>query len=421
MLRKPVVAMGVCLIALLAPEAPAAQETIAGSYLPGSAQRVEPEWLEAWRSTSAERPAYLNRLTVSDSSFLLQHADNPIDWYPWDEAAFAKSVASNKLIFLSIGYASCHWCHVMEKESFSDPDVAQALNRSFVSIKVDREQLPDVDAHYGLVVETIEGESGWPLTVILLPDRRPVFAPNYLDKERLLTALGRLAEFWQTQPHAMQQNARLLAGEIGRRQQRRVRGQAIPEADWTALATRHLLDDIDHENGGFGRATKFPGEIRLRFLLEQHMQQPSEAVSTALTAQLDALSGKGMSDVVFGGIFRYTTDREMTRPHFEKMLYNRHRPWHGSRKPDAGSKTRGTASSQVTSSNLWTITRICRTVVSQRPSMPTTVVSRVGTTCGTTKTCPICRLHCIGRQLKPEVYSCTGRSAGPPINPGASV
>jgi len=290
--------------------------------LPGSGQPIEQAWLDRWRMRASDKPEFINRLVLSDSAYLTQHADNPIDWYPWNEAAFARAKDENKLIFLSIGYASCHWCHVMEAESFSDLEVAVALNQAFVSIKVDREQLPDIDAYYTLVVETIKGESGWPMTVVLTPDRKPVFAANYLGKEQLLTVLKRLDKFWRETPRLLEENARLFAGEIEQRSRRRSISNIKPDVPWEVQAQKRLLAGIDTVHGGFGHSNKFPDELKLQFLLNVYKSEPAQDLKKTLIRQLDNVMNSGLSDVVFGGVFRYTTDREMTRPHFEKMLYN---------------------------------------------------------------------------------------------------
>jgi len=290
--------------------------------LPGSRQTIEESWKEHWRQGSEKKAPYLNRLILSDSVYLRQHADNPIDWYPWQEAALARAVEENKLIFLSIGYASCHWCHVMETESFSDTEVATVLNQSFVSIKVDREQLPDIDAYYNLVVETIKGESGWPITLILLPDLSPAFAANYLDRQKLLTVITRMGSYWREQPETLKQNADLLAGEVTQRVRHRRQARAPLDKSWADDALRRLLASIDLVNGGFGADNKFPNELKLKFLLNTYKQKKSVELKETLISQLDAIMSGGLSDVIFGGIFRYTTDRQMSRPHFEKMLYN---------------------------------------------------------------------------------------------------
>lgn len=292
------------------------------AVLPGSGQPVEQVWLEAWQRSSEEPASFVNRLVLSDSAYLKQHARNPIDWYPYTDAAFAKAEQQNKLILLSIGYASCHWCHVMEAESFSDLDIAESLNQNFVAIKVDREQSPDVDAYYTMVVETVKGESGWPMTVVLTPDRRPVFAANYLSKTQLLTVLDRLSSSWQNSPQALQANADLLSGEIERRSQIRTVAYEKPKVAWEVTAQDNLLAGIDKTNGGFGHQNKFPSELKLQFLLNAYRADKRPQLKGELVKQLDRLMNSGLNDIVFGGVFRYTTDPEISRPHFEKMLYN---------------------------------------------------------------------------------------------------
>jgi len=290
--------------------------------LPGSMQPMEQAWFDRWQRTGSDEPEFINRLALSDSAYLIQHADNPIDWYPWTEAAFTSAEKENKLIFLSIGYASCHWCHVMESESFSDLTVAVALNQAFISIKVDKEQLPDIDAYFTLVVETIKGESGWPMTVVLTPDRKPVFAANYLGKDQLLAVLGRLDRYWQETPELLEENARLFASEIEQRSRKRSSSKIKPDVAWEVQVQNRLLASIDRVNGGFGRAYKFPDELKLQFLLNMYKSEQTEDLREALVQQLNTIMNSGLSDLVFGGVFRYTTDREITRPHFEKMLYN---------------------------------------------------------------------------------------------------
>jgi len=290
--------------------------------LPGSDQLIEQRWIDSWQQTSKDEPKYFNRLVLSDSAYLKQHANNPIDWYPWSDTAFARATKENKLIVLSIGYASCHWCHVMEAESFSDLEVAIALNQSFVSIKVDREQLPDIDAYYTMVVETIKGESGWPMTVILTPDRKPVFAANYLGKTQLLTVLKRLDRFWREKPETLEENALLISGEIEQRKRQRLNRYSKPDVAWEIQAQNRLLASIDKIHGGFGKARKFPSELKLQFLLNAYKSDSTGDLKKTLIQQLNTTMNSGLSDLVFGGVFRYTTDRQMSRPHFEKMLYN---------------------------------------------------------------------------------------------------
>lgn len=294
----------------------------AATDLPGSQQEVMPKWQQAWMKTATKTPKYLNRLVLSESAYLRQHADNPIDWYPWEGSIFKQAINENKLIFLSIGYASCHWCHVMESESFADVEVATNLNHSYVSIKVDREQRPDIDAYYTRVVETIKGESGWPMTVILTPDLKPIFAANYLNKKKLLTVLSRLSKLWLESPEVLNTNAQFFQSEIERKSYRSSKTTIKQLASLRSQAKNRLLENIDKIYGGFGQAQKFPDEIKLQFLLNLYKLDPDITLRQTLVSQLNTIMRSGLGDVVFGGIFRYTTNPEMTRPHFEKMLYN---------------------------------------------------------------------------------------------------
>ena len=292
------------------------------NILPGSEQAIEQAWVAAWQENSQAPSPFINRLVLSESAYLKQHASNPIDWYPYGDAAFAKAKQQNKLILISVGYASCHWCHVMEKESFTDLEIAKALNRDFVSIKVDREQLPDIDAYYTMVVEAVRGESGWPMTVVLTPDRKPVFAANYLPQNQFLTVLNRLNASWKTSPGVLEANADLLSGELQRRSQIRTGTFKKPDIAWEVTAQEALLADIDKTNGGFGQDNKFPDELKLQFLLNAYKTNKNRRLKQELIEQLDSFMNSGLNDLVFGGVFRYTTDAEKTRPHFEKMLYN---------------------------------------------------------------------------------------------------
>ena len=292
------------------------------TLLPGSEQRVEQAWVDAWQKASTEEAQYVNRLALSDSAYLKQHANNPINWYPWADAAFARAKKHNQLILISIGYASCHWCHIMERESFSDIEVASVLNQWMVSIKVDREQQPDIDAYFTRAVETIKGDSGWPITMILLPDRTPVFAANYLSKSQLITAVTRLNQAWQEQPESLKQTGVLMSGEIDRRNQKAVKSNVQPEIPLAEDAEQRLLASVDPDFGGFGQDKKFPSELKLRFLLNRYKNSREAKLKKVLIGQLNAYMNGGLSDIVFGGVFRYTTDRQMTTPHFEKMLYN---------------------------------------------------------------------------------------------------
>lgn len=297
------------------------QAQSAADFLPGNGQPVKSEWIKAWQSSSSKPTDYVNRLALSDSAYLLQHANNPIDWLPWSDSVFLKAEAENRLIFLSIGYASCHWCHVMESESFMDVEVATILNSSMLSVKVDREQQPDIDAWFTLAVEAINGTSGWPISMILLPDKTPVFAANYLTKAQLITAVSRFETMWRNRPEALKTNGQLLLAEVNNRSQIGT-ASTLQQTDWADIAQQRIVDEIDTTFGGFGVDRKFPDEIKLQFLLNRYKTSRDEALKQQLLFLLDAIVDRGLHDVVFGGIFRYTTNTQMTKPHFEKMLYN---------------------------------------------------------------------------------------------------
>ncbi|MBM3312190.1 MAG: thioredoxin domain-containing protein, partial [Candidatus Aminicenantes bacterium] len=201
-----------------------------------------------------------NRLAGEKSLYLRQHARNPVDWYPWGPEAFAKAADEDKPVFLSVGYSSCHWCHVMERESFEDEAVAALLNASFVAVKVDREERPDVDRHYMAVCQALTGRGGWPLTVVLTPDKKPFFAGTYFPKAArfgrpgLTDVLSRLAEAWRTRREGVLR----AAGEVARAAAGPENGGEFPEAGSIAAAAGRFSRVYDAENGGFGGAPKFP-------------------------------------------------------------------------------------------------------------------------------------------------------------------
>jgi len=267
-----------------------------------------------------------NRLADATSPYLLQHADNPVDWYRWGEEAIGKAKREDKPIFLSIGYAACHWCHVMAHESFEDSETAAILNKHFVPIKVDREERPDLDGIYMAAVTALTGQGGWPMSVFLTPGLEPFYGGTYFPprpmhglpafKEVLLT----LARYW------LEKRAELLStGEnVARHLQEQVRGreqagQFSPDA--LAGATRHLVQSYDWQHGGWGRAPKFPQAMALDFLLIQREPENKKRIELVEHA-LRAMARGGMYDVVGGGFSRYSTDNEWRVPHFEKMLYD---------------------------------------------------------------------------------------------------
>ncbi len=264
-----------------------------------------------------------NRLKDSLSPYLLQHAHNPVDWFPWGEEALAKAKAEDKPIFLSIGYAACHWCHVMERESFENEAVAQVLNAHFVPIKVDREERPDLDDLYMDAVQTLTGRGGWPMSVWLTPDLKPFYGGTYFPPEarggmpgfRLL--LLRIAELWREQRLDVVNQAAELTEELAR--QAKVQGGSeLPEAKVFDRLLTQLRASFDAEWGGFGPAPKFPPSMALGLLLRRGMEGDRRMARRTL----DAMRDGGMHDWLGGGFARYSVDTRWLVPHFEKMLYD---------------------------------------------------------------------------------------------------
>jgi len=267
------------------------------------------------------RPIYLNRLILEDSPYLIQHAHNPVDWYAWGDAAFAAAKRENKPIFLSIGYSTCHWCHVMEEESFDNPDIANILNQHFISIKVDREQRPDIDAAYMTAVMMMTQHGGWPMSNFLTPEGKTFFAGTYFPPDQFSGLLLQIAEAWQKQPDALISQAKKIANAVASYNEAQAKGETISD-EIVKQAVQSNLDSFDSRNGGFSPAPKFPHEPTLLFLLDQNRRATNQAISTALTKTLDAMAEGGIYDQIGGGFARYATDSHWLIPHFEKMLYN---------------------------------------------------------------------------------------------------
>lgn len=270
-------------------------------------------------------PAY-NRLIFEKSPYLLLHATNPVDWYPWGEAAFEKARIEDKPILLSIGYSTCHWCHVMERESFSDPEVAALMNEHFISIKVDREERPDIDNVYMEVTQAMTGQGGWPNTIILTPEREPFFAGTYFPKDSrfgrpgMMELLAQIADAWKSQRDAILESARNAVSVLKDRAEP-VSGGA-PDAGTLAAAYGQLSDRYDSERGGFGDAPKFPTPHNFYFLL-RYWRQTGEPDALAMADKsLRAMRQGGLFDQVGYGFHRYSTDADWVLPHFEKMLYD---------------------------------------------------------------------------------------------------
>jgi hypothetical protein len=268
-----------------------------------------------------------NRLANATSPYLLQHAYNPVDWYEWGEEAFARAGAEDKPVFLSVGYAACHWCHVMAHESFEDPAIAAILNQGFVSIKVDREERPDVDGIYMDAVVALTRQGGWPMSVFLTPAGRPFYAGTYFPpadrygipsfRRVLLSVL----DAWQQRRQRIEGSANQLTAALAQSGQLQPdRGSLSPALLDAAFAA--LYQHYDDEEGGFGQAPKFPPAMTLEFLLRQHVRTGQPGPLAMATHTLRKMANGGMYDQLGGGFHRYSTDAHWLVPHFEKMLYD---------------------------------------------------------------------------------------------------
>jgi uncharacterized protein YyaL (SSP411 family) len=273
-----------------------------------------------------------NRLAEETSPYLLQHADNPVDWYPWGSEAFERARAEDRPILLSVGYSSCHWCHVMAHESFENPAIAELMNRHFINVKVDREERPDVDSVYMNAVQAIAGEGGWPMTVFLTPDAHPFYAGTYFPPEDghgrpgFPRVLQFLAEKWQTDRERILESASGLTEHLRAAAARRAGpGDGISPAT-TERAIEAFSESFDTTWGGFGMAPKFPSPSNLEFLLAYaaaHAEtEPGQAAGAMALHTLRAMATGGMCDQVGGGFARYSVDERWVVPHFEKMLYD---------------------------------------------------------------------------------------------------
>jgi uncharacterized protein len=267
-----------------------------------------------------------NHLVHEKSPYLLQHAQNPVEWYPWGEEAFSRARQEDRPVFLSIGYATCHWCHVMAHESFEDHEVAELLNEGFICIKVDREERPDIDNVYMGVSQLMTGQGGWPLTIVMTPDKRPFFAATYIPKESrfsmtgLMTLLPRITGAWQQQREDLLQAADKIVDSL------QPPAETIPpgksETEILDDAYEDLLLQFDPEYGGFGTAPKFPTPHTLLFLMRYGKRTGKKRALAMVEKTLDAMQRGGICDQLGGGFHRYSTDAKWRVPHFEKMLYD---------------------------------------------------------------------------------------------------
>ncbi|MDX8549397.1 thioredoxin domain-containing protein [Methanospirillum sp. J.3.6.1-F.2.7.3] len=266
-----------------------------------------------------------NRLVHEHSLYLRQHAYNPVDWYPWGEEAFKKAREQDKPVFLSIGYAACHWCHVMEHTCFEDESVAHLLNAHFISIKVDREEHPDIDAIYMNVCQAMTGSGGWPLSLFLTPDKRPFYAATYIPRDSspgmpgMLDILPYLADVWKTRKGDVHAIADQIITAILKHNERNQPGNI---QDIVEYAAKNLINRYDPVHGGFSRAPKFPSVSTLMFLFRYSWYQNESNILSMIVKTLDQIAYGGIRDHLDGGFHRYATDNAWKLPHFEKMLYD---------------------------------------------------------------------------------------------------
>ena len=268
-----------------------------------------------------------NKLASQNSPYLLQHKDNPVDWFPWGEEAFSKAREENKPIFLSIGYAACHWCHVMEHESFEDPATAKIMNTHFINIKVDREERPDIDGIYMRAVVALTGQGGWPMSVFLTPTGEPFFGGTYFPPTRRYNMpafpelLLNIAAAWKDNPDQVKDSGFQLASHIERANQANFKTRSPLSKEILSQANMNIAQSYDWENGGWGDAPKFPQPMTIRYLLQRASAGDMTARDMAVHS-LFAMSRGGIYDKVGGGFSRYSVDPKWLVPHFEKMLYD---------------------------------------------------------------------------------------------------
>jgi len=267
-----------------------------------------------------------NRLAKEKSPYLLQHAGNPVDWYPWGEEAFEKAREEDKPIFLSVGYATCHWCHVMAHESFEDEDVAEMMNRAFVNIKVDREERPDIDNTYMTVCQMLTGSGGWPLTIIMTPEKKPFYAATYIPKSGrygrpgMRELIPRIQGLWEDEREKVYNSAEEIM-QAFQKSNKQESGESL-SADILEKAFQNYVQNYDAEKGGFGSSPKFPSPHNLMYLLRYWKHAGDEKALQMVTSTLTEMRRGGLFDQVGYGFHRYSTDADWLVPHFEKMLYD---------------------------------------------------------------------------------------------------
>ncbi len=292
-----------------------------------------PSYVPRTHHLIGKAPKYTNRLILQSSPYLLQHAHNPVNWYPWGDEAFEEARRTGRPVFLSIGYSTCHWCHVMEGESFEDEEIARFMNQHYVCIKVDREERPDIDAIYMTAVQALTGSGGWPMSVWLTPGREPFFGGTYFPprdgargaRHGFLTVLGELAQTYANDPERVKKASEALSRAV----REEMDAQATPAAGSPAISTKPIATTVayfkqafDDNYGGVRRAPKFPSNIPVRLLLRYHRRTGDAEALHMATLTLEKMAGGGMYDQIAGGFHRYSTDSRWLVPHFEKMLYD---------------------------------------------------------------------------------------------------
>jgi len=279
-----------------------------------------------YKSAEGDIKKHYNRLKLEKSPYLLQHADNPVDWYAWGPEAFEKARKENKPIFLSIGYSTCHWCHVMAHESFEDPEVAMLMNEVFICIKVDREERQDIDNIYMRVCQMMTGSGGWPLTILMTPEKKPFFAGTYIPRESnhgrlgMLDLIPRIKEVWSTQHDEIIKTANQITEKLNMIAQNST-GDGLDKST-LKTAYEQLNGRYSEQYGGFGNAPKFPSPQNLLFLLRYWQSTNEEKALRMVVKTLQSMQNGGIYDHIGFGFHRYSTDSHWLVPHFEKMLYD---------------------------------------------------------------------------------------------------
>ena len=283
-------------------------------------------WGQPEKNPDNQKEKYVNRLAKESSPYLLQHKNNPVDWYPWGQEAFERAKELDRPIFLSIGYSTCHWCHVMEHESFEDEQVAQLLNENFISVKVDREERPEIDHVYMSVCQAMTGHGGWPLTIIMTPQKEPFFAGTYFPKSGrlgrpgMLELLPSIANAWKNKRTELVQSAQKV-NEFLQNSNQKKQGEELDESILTDTFSQ-FVNRYDKVHGGFGNEPKFPSPHNLIYLLRYHHMTGDKTALMMVETTLQKMRLGGIFDHVGFGFHRYSTDKEWLVPHFEKMLYD---------------------------------------------------------------------------------------------------